>query len=136
MGIKGIIDNEDGEPIFNATIKIYQSVNGDWQYIDHDVTSSMSRREFFLKRNSILDLSIDPSGDYYRLLVDGSYAIQVKKAGYESQVKYIDVNNKEQQKNAQRVDFTLQSISSERADLKQMLRRFLDKVSRTTTTTI
>ena len=40
MGIKGIIENEDGEPIFNASIKVYQLINDNWQYIDHDVTSS------------------------------------------------------------------------------------------------
>lgn len=40
MGIKGIITDEEGEPIFNATIKVYQFVNNDWDYIDHDITSS------------------------------------------------------------------------------------------------
>ncbi len=40
MGIKGMIRDEDGEPIFNATIKTYQLINDNWDYIDHDVTSS------------------------------------------------------------------------------------------------
>jgi len=40
LGIKGMIENEDGEPIFNATIKVYQLTNNNWDYIDHDVTSS------------------------------------------------------------------------------------------------
>jgi ribosomal protein S4E len=72
-------------------------------------------------------ITSNPNGDYYRLLADGSYAIQVKKAGYETQVKYIKVHNKDQQVNAQRIDFTLQTISSERADLQQMLRQFMNK---------
>jgi hypothetical protein len=40
LGIKGMIENEDGEPIFNATIKVYQLINNNWDYIDHDVISS------------------------------------------------------------------------------------------------
>jgi hypothetical protein len=40
VGIKGIISNEDGEPVYNASIKTYQLINKNWQYIDHDVTSS------------------------------------------------------------------------------------------------
>jgi hypothetical protein len=67
-------------------------------------------------------------GDYYRLLADGSYAIQVKKVGYESQTQYIEVNNKQHQMEAQRVDFTLQSVSSEQIDLRRMLRQFMNKV--------
>ncbi|CAM4864862.1 unnamed protein product [Rotaria socialis] len=57
LGIKGLIDDEEGEPIFNASIKVYQLINNNWEYIDHDVTSNSN-------------------GDYYRLLVDGTYAIQ------------------------------------------------------------
>jgi len=108
VGIKGLIENEDGEPIYNATIKVYQSINNNWQYIDHDVTSN-------------------PDGDYYRLLTDGSYAIQVKKSGYETQVQHIKIHNKDQQSHAQRLDFTLQSVSSERVDLERMLRQFMHK---------
>jgi len=107
IGIKGIIQNEDEEPIFNASIKVYQLINKNWQYIDHDVISNTD-------------------GDYYRLLGDGSYAIQVKKPGYESQTKYINVHNKEHQTDAQRLDFTLQSTSSERLDLQRMLRQFYE----------
>lgn len=72
---------------------------------------------------------IDPNGDYYRLLPDGSYAIEVKKSGYGSEVQFIDVHNKDQQKSAERVDFTLRTVSSDRANLKQMLRQFMEKVS-------
>ncbi len=71
---------------------------------------------------------IDPNGDYYRLLTDGSYAIQVKKPGYETQVQYVKVHNKDQQTDAQRLDFTLQATSSERADLQRMLRQYMNKV--------
>jgi len=107
IGIKGIIQNEDEEPIFNASIKVYQLINKNWQYIDHDVISNTD-------------------GDYYRLLGDGSYAIQVKKPGYESQTQYINVHNKEHQTDAQRLDFTLQSTSTERLDLQRMLRQFYE----------
>jgi hypothetical protein len=40
MGIKGMIQDENNEPIYNASIKVYQLINKNWQYIDHDVTSS------------------------------------------------------------------------------------------------
>jgi len=79
LGIKGLITTDDNadeiQPLFNATVKVYQLINNDWHYIDHDVTSAKQ-------------------GDYWRLLSDGTYAIQVKKHGFESQVKYIDVQNK------------------------------------------
>jgi len=108
LGIKGFIENEEGKPIFNATIKVYQLINNNWQYIDHDVISNTG-------------------GDYYRLLADGSYAIQVKKEGYETQTQYISVHNKEHQVEAQRIDFILQSTSSERLNLQHMLRQFINK---------
>ncbi|CAF3445820.1 unnamed protein product [Rotaria socialis] len=107
LGIKGLIDDEEGEPIFNASIKVYQLINNNWEYIDHDVTSNSN-------------------GDYYRLLVDGTYAIQVKKPGYESQTRHITVHNKEYQTDAHRYDFTLQTVSSEEDNLRRMLRKLMD----------
>jgi len=79
--------------------------------------------------NKIIEHCIDPDGDYYRLLADGSYAIQVKKPGYESQTQYIKIHNKNQQSQAQRLDFTLQTTSTERADLQRLLRQYLDQVN-------
>ncbi|CAF1465586.1 unnamed protein product [Adineta steineri] len=107
VGIKGYVLDEDDQPIHNASIKAYQLVNDNWKYIDHDITSN-------------------PKGDYYRLLTDGSYAIQVKKPGYESQTKYIKVHNKEHQTNAQKVDFTLELLSAERQDLQRMLKHYMN----------
>ncbi len=80
------------------------------------------RKIFFMR------LYLDPNGDYYRLLADGSYAVQVKKTGYETQIQYITVHNQKQQGHAQRLDFTLQSASSERVNLQRMLRQFINKV--------
>lgn len=108
LGIKGTIEDENGDPIFNASIKVYQSINDNWEYIDHDVISN-------------------PNGDYYRLLTDGKYAIQVKKPGYESQTQYVNVQNKEQQTDAQHLDFTLRSSTPERVNLERMLRQFMYK---------
>ncbi len=71
---------------------------------------------------------IDSGGDYYRLLTDGSYAIQVKSEGYETQTQYVNVHNKANQNNAQRLDFILESASNERLQLRQLFRRYLDKV--------
>lgn len=108
LGIKGLIQNEDGDTIYNATIKVYQLINNNLRYIDHDVISNLD-------------------GDYYRLLTDGSYAIQVKSPGYETQTKYIEVHNKPHQTNAQRLDFILRPITSERINLQRLLRQYLDQ---------
>ncbi|CAF4724445.1 unnamed protein product [Rotaria sp. Silwood1] len=53
LGIKGLILNEEGDMIYDATIKVNRLINNDWEYIDHDVTSNIE-------------------GDYYRLLIDGT----------------------------------------------------------------
>ena len=74
---------------------------------------------------------LDVGGDFYRLLADGSYEIKVKKAGYKTQSKRIDVHNQVGQHDAQRLDFVLEPTSSERASLQQIFRRYMDKVSLT-----
>ncbi|CAF0942709.1 unnamed protein product [Didymodactylos carnosus] len=43
LGIKGLITDEQNQPIFNATIKVFALENDKWHYIDHDVTSGMCR---------------------------------------------------------------------------------------------
>jgi len=120
-----MIENEDGEPIYNASIKVYQLINNNWQYIDHDITSS---KWYSCSKESFKEVFVDPNGDYYRLLADGSYAIQVKKPGYETQTQYVKVHNKDLQTDAQHLDFTLQATSSERADLQRMLQQYMNKV--------
>ena len=55
---------------------------------------------------------LDAPGDYYRLLLDGSYAIEVKHLAYETQTQYINLQNKPLQHNAQRLDFTLRAVNS------------------------
>jgi hypothetical protein len=52
----------------------------------------------------------------------------VKKPGYETQTQYVKINNKVQQSEAQRLDFTLESTSSDRLHLQQKLRQFMNKV--------
>jgi len=87
------------------------------------------RKNFFFDRNfNFFYAKIDLNGDYYRLLTDGSYAIQVKSPGYETQTQYVNVYNKPNENNAQRLDFVLQKTSNERVQLQRMLRQYLDKV--------
>ena len=74
-------------------------------------------------------VSLDVGGDFYRLLADGSYEVKVKKAGYKTQTKRIDVHNQVGQHDAQRLDFVLEPTSFERASLQQIFRRYMDKVS-------
>lgn len=52
--------------------------------------------------------TLDIHGDYFRLLLDGSYAIQAVHDGYEPKMHYVHVHNKQHQHDAQRLDFTLQ----------------------------
>lgn len=40
-GIKGLIQDEEGNKIHKATIKVYELINDNWKYIDHDVRSSI-----------------------------------------------------------------------------------------------
>ena len=65
-------------------------------------------------------------GDYYRLLRDGSYTVQVKCPGYQSQSKYIHVNNKLHENNAQRLDFILQPTPTQR--IQRILKELSNKV--------
>ncbi len=66
-------------------------------------------------------------GDYYRLLTDGSYKIQVLTPGYQTQSKYITVNNKPNENNAQRLDFILQPTSTKR--IQRILKQLSNKVN-------
>ncbi|CAF2789085.1 unnamed protein product [Rotaria sp. Silwood2] len=109
LGIKGLIQNEEGDMISDATIKVNRLINNKWEYIDHDVTSNIG-------------------GDYYRLLIDGTYAVQVISPGYETQTRYVQVHNKPNQNNAKRLDFILQRASIKRVNLRRMLRKFFDTV--------
>jgi hypothetical protein len=72
--------------------------------------------------------SIDFGGDYFRLLVDGSYKIQVESPGYEIETQYVTVHNEPMQYNAQRLDFILQPVTSKRMNFQQMLTRFFNLV--------
>jgi len=67
-------------------------------------------------------------GDYYRLLTDGSYAIQVKSPDYQTQTQYVTVHNKPNENDAQRLDFVLQPTSNERIQLQRVFKQYLDKV--------
>ncbi|CAF0774571.1 unnamed protein product [Rotaria sordida] len=107
IGIKGIIQNEKGNVISKATIKVHQLVNYNWEYIDHDVTSNTE-------------------GDYYRLLIDGIYAVQVISSGYKTQTQYIQVHNKPYQYSAKRLDFILHRASIKQIKLQQLIRKFFD----------
>ncbi|CAF1291876.1 unnamed protein product, partial [Didymodactylos carnosus] len=108
IGIKGLIYDDENQPIYNATIKVFELVNNKWKYLDHDVTSA-------------------EDGDYWRLLVDGSYAIQINKPGYETSVKYVDVENKKHAE-AQQVNFILnRRMSDKQLNIRVFLKRLMEQ---------
>ena len=71
---------------------------------------------------------LDIDGDYYRLLADGSYMIEVEKEGYESQTRRVTVNNDKHLMGAKRLDFVLEATLDERLSLRQLLRKYMSKV--------
>ena len=75
VGIKGLVRDEDGSPIRDASIKVINVTSGRNQYIDHDVSTI-------------------PSGEYWRLLTPGIYQITVVKDGYEPVSKMVTVSDK------------------------------------------
>jgi len=82
IGIKGIVQDGAGNPIPSATIKVFD-VNKQ-QLIEHDVTSNAN-------------------GEYWRLLTNGDYKIQVDAEGFESSVQDVKVENMRMQE-APRLD--------------------------------
>ncbi|CAF1485827.1 unnamed protein product [Adineta ricciae] len=105
IGIKGLIRNEEGESISNAGIKIYHIKDGELNYIDHDVKSNLD-------------------GDYYRLLPDGLYAIEVNSLGYKKAIQYVTVQNQINQVNAQRVDFVLKQATMEEINRQEVMKKY------------
>lgn len=93
-GVKGIVtDAETGEPIRNASVKVYKVVSGgdDVKYINHDITTNKD-------------------GDYYRLLIDGKYKLKVVKEGYLPMEEFVEVQNKPMTEAVER-DFQLTPVN-------------------------
>ena len=78
------------------------------------------------QRNLFFRLDID--GDYYRLLADGTYVIEVEKEGYETQTRRVTVHNDRHPTGAKRLDFALEATSDERLSIRQLLRKYMSKV--------
>ncbi|XP_064602473.1 carboxypeptidase E-like isoform X2 [Liolophura sinensis] len=75
VGIKGmVVDRVSDTPISGATVKVYNMTDGKYQYINHDITSAKG-------------------GDYYRLLIDGQYRVDVQAPGYRTATKCLVVEN-------------------------------------------
>lgn len=72
MGIKGIVIDTNGVPIRSATILVKKARN--LVDIKHDITTSMD-------------------GNYWRLLTVGDYLVVVKKYGYQTNAKQINVKS-------------------------------------------
>lgn len=106
-------------------------INNEPEYIDHDVISSIELYRCTFDFHCIFMFvlwNLDSDGDYYRLLADGSYYVQVKKPGYKTQKRLIHVHNQHHQVDAQRVDFVLHQTSSDEQQILRMLNRYMNKV--------
>ncbi|XP_029650505.1 carboxypeptidase E-like [Octopus sinensis] len=74
IGLKGFVLNSmTKEPINDATVKVLNMTDG--QYINHDITSGHY-------------------GDYYRLMIDGFYEVEVTAKGYHPHTRCQRVQNK------------------------------------------
>ncbi|CAH1967571.1 unnamed protein product [Acanthoscelides obtectus] len=92
IGIKGIVyDSITQQGIPNAVIHVKNMTNGKSSDIKHDITSVHD-------------------GDYYRLLIPGTYKVTAYKDGYLPHTRLVTVLNRPYTP-AQRVDFPLKPIS-------------------------
>ena len=84
-GVKGTVTDADGKPIPGASISVFDNVAN--KQIDHIVRSNA------------------PFGDYYRILIPGTYSVTVSASGYQSATSRVTVTSG----NAAILDFTLSS---------------------------
>lgn len=80
-GIKGFVLDPQGAPVRNAIVRVYEQIQG-----GHGSPSYAHR---------LMDVFVDPEhGDYYRILMPGSYEVEVLADGYESSAPrlHIDVD--------------------------------------------
>lgn len=108
IGVKGVVkDGETMKPLKDVTIKVLKKTpasRGGWTYIDHDITTFKD-------------------GDYYRLLVDGTYLIKALKPGYTSKEQEITVTNQRLHE-AQKLDFVLMPKTDENMGMNLGTSRF------------
>jgi carboxypeptidase E len=92
IGIKGIVrDAKTGVPIEGASIKVKNVTNGVNKMINHDIYSVQN-------------------GEYWRLLTPGNYEVLAEKNGYEPQAQEVTVKTESGDKEATRLDFSLNPL--------------------------
>lgn len=72
----------------------------------------------------IIRICIDAGGDYYRLLIDGTYAIKIESLGYKNAIEYVNITNQARQIHAKRLDFILQRSISKPRVFKEYFQKF------------
>jgi len=98
MGVKGLVtDSETGKPIADASISVRNVTDGADQVIRYDVVSNKG-------------------GDYYRLLIPGTYEITASADGYKSATVKVVVLANSRHTPATKVNFELNPASARQVE--------------------
>ena len=98
MGVKGLVsDSETGKPIADASISVRNVTDGADQVIRYDVVSNKG-------------------GDYYRLLIPGTYEITASADGYKSATVKVVVLANSRHTPATKVNFELKPASARQVE--------------------
>lgn len=88
-GIRGIVKNQQGNPIANATVSI-EGINHDvttGQYTVHTITQDVIKYNIAQTVLNTTVAIVAPTGDYWRLLNPGEYRVTARAEGFSSLTK-------------------------------------------------
>ncbi|KAK8769989.1 hypothetical protein V5799_013547 [Amblyomma americanum] len=107
IGIKGLVtDSLSGEPIADADVEVTNVTGGEPTLIRHNVLTS-------------------ENGEYWRLLIPGTYMVRVYREGYVPAQKQVTVEYRPRTE-AQRVDFQLKPVAARAMEMLLESEAYMD----------
>ncbi|XP_075547362.1 carboxypeptidase D-like [Dermacentor variabilis] len=107
IGIKGLVtDSLSGEPIADADVEVTNVTDGEPRLIRHNVLTS-------------------ENGEYWRLLIPGTYTVRVYRHGYMPVQKQVIVEYRPHTE-AQRVDFQLKPVAARAMEMLLESEAYMD----------